>query len=190
MWKKIDDGASICVWCGAPVEIETQPEPGEQSGSQPGAGSYTAPFNGPVHVQMSFTEIGLTVGLLGAAVYFGGMFNELFACLLAGYILLKEKDAWLRTAAVKAVMIIIGFAILNGCVVMLQNLLNGFDNFLSLVGTYPLGYTAMHQLCSLLINCINIAQNVMLLVGGCLAVKYKNFNLGKIDEIINRGLRR
>lgn len=186
--KKIEDGAAVCKWCGAAVETGTQPETDMHSGTQPKPGNDSIPAGRASYIPS--TELGISVCLLGAAVYWSGMFNELAACLLAGYILLKEKDAWLRIAAVKSVIIIIGFAILNGGISVIQNTLSGFDNFLSLVGTYPIGYTGLHQLCTFLGNLSNVAQSVLLLIGGFQAVKYKNFGLGKIDAIIAKNLKK
>ena len=56
---------------------------------------------------MQKTKIGMTVGLLGAAIYFIGLFSGyLTVVLLIGYVLLFEENEWLRKSAVKAVALI------------------------------------------------------------------------------------
>ena len=51
---------------------------------------------------MQKTRLGISVGLLGAAIYFMGLFSGyLLAVLLAGYVLLFEENSWLRKNAVK-----------------------------------------------------------------------------------------
>ena len=53
---------------------------------------------------MQKTKLGISVGLLGAAIYFTGLFSGyLVAVLLAGYVLMFEENEWLRKNAVKAV---------------------------------------------------------------------------------------
>ena len=44
---------------------------------------------------MQKTKLGISVGLLGAAIYFMGLFGGyLVAVLLAGYILMFEENEW------------------------------------------------------------------------------------------------
>ena len=53
---------------------------------------------------MNKTKLGITTGLLAALAYFTGCFSGyLLLFLVAGYVLLKEEDEWLRKNVVKAV---------------------------------------------------------------------------------------
>ena len=62
---------------------------------------------------MQKTKLGISVGLLGAAVYFCGVLSLLALIIVAGYILLVEENIWLRKSAVKAVVIYVSFAIIE-----------------------------------------------------------------------------
>lgn len=62
---------------------------------------------------MQKTRLGISVGLLGAAIYFMGLFSGyLLAVLLAGYVLLFEENSWLRKNAVKAMSVMAVFSLL------------------------------------------------------------------------------
>ena len=53
---------------------------------------------------MQKTKIGISVGVMGAVMYFASLFGGYIPMLLlAGYIFLKEENIWLRKAAFKAV---------------------------------------------------------------------------------------
>ena len=52
---------------------------------------------------MQKTKLGLTVGLVGAGLYFLGLFSFIPAFLLAAYVLLMEDNEWLKKTAVKMV---------------------------------------------------------------------------------------
>ena len=50
---------------------------------------------------MQKTRLGISVGMLGAAIYLTGLFSGyVVAVLMAGYVLLFEENSWLRRSAV------------------------------------------------------------------------------------------
>ena len=54
---------------------------------------------------MQKTRLGISVGMLGAAVYLTGLFSGyLVAILMAGYVLLCEENGWLKRSDIKAVV--------------------------------------------------------------------------------------
>ena len=54
---------------------------------------------------MQKTRLGISVGMLGAAVYLTGLFSGyLVAILMAGYVLLCEENGWLKRSVIKAVV--------------------------------------------------------------------------------------
>ena len=57
---------------------------------------------------MQRTKIGISAGLLGAGIYFTGLFSGyLIPIILTFYVLWFEENGWLRRTAVKAVSVII-----------------------------------------------------------------------------------
>ncbi len=60
---------------------------------------------------MQKTKLGISVGLLGAAIYFTSLFSGyLVPVILTGYVLLFEENDWLRKNAVKAVSLMVFFS--------------------------------------------------------------------------------
>lgn len=63
---------------------------------------------------MEKTKLGIPVNILGAVFYLLCMFGGYIpAILIAGYILIRETDENLRTAAVTGVAVLLAFALLN-----------------------------------------------------------------------------
>ena len=50
---------------------------------------------------MQKSKLGISVGLLGALIYFAGLINPLAMIVLVGYVLLKEENPWLRKAQLR-----------------------------------------------------------------------------------------
>ena len=59
---------------------------------------------------MQKAKLGISVGLLGTAIYLTALSGSLLGLLvLAGYVLLVEDNQWLRLSAVKAVAVYLFF---------------------------------------------------------------------------------
>ena len=60
---------------------------------------------------MQGTKLGISVGMLGAAIYFTGLFSGyIVPVLLVGYVLMFEENGWLRRSAVKAISLMVFFS--------------------------------------------------------------------------------
>ena len=71
---------------------------------------------------MQKTKLGISVGLLGAAVYFTALFGGYLPLIvLAGYILLFEENPWLKKSAVKSAVIVFSFALLSALIGFIPN---------------------------------------------------------------------
>ena len=71
-------------------------------------------------------KIGISAGLLGAGIYFTGLFSGyLIPIILTFYVLWFEENGWLRRTAVKAVSVMILFS-------MITLFVNLFPDFLGL----------------------------------------------------------
>lgn len=85
---------------------------------------------------------------------------------------------------------IIGMNILQGVFYIVQEILNGFNSLLSMLGTMPLGQTGLYQFCGLIIVICGIVLDVLLLICGYKALHYKNFKIGFLDRLISRNYKR
>lgn len=83
---------------------------------------------------MQKTRLGISVGLLGAAIYFMGLFSGyLLAVLLAGYVLLFEENSWLRKNAVKAMSVMAVFSLLITVLNLVPNAIGFINDVVSIL---------------------------------------------------------
>lgn len=134
---------------------------------------------------MQKTKLGISVGLMGAALYFSGLISTIVLFLLAGYVLLFEENEWLRKAAVKAAAIVVGFGLIFVLIGTLNNVFDFFNVFIGWTGTsfrlgYPLG------LDELLKSACSFIENVLLLLLGFSALSMGSIKVNFFDRIINK----
>lgn len=131
------------------------------------------------------TKLGVSVGILGAATYFLGLFSGYTVlALVVGYILLCEQDSWLRKTAVKALVISLCFSALYYVIDFLPSLLNLIDDLFGIFNRsfYP---SSVHSLFSFFKNCITILKEVVMIVLGILALGKKTINIAPIDKLVD-----
>ena len=131
-------------------------------------------------------KLGISIGLLGAAVYFVALFDGFLALtLLAGYILLFEENKWLKKAAVKAFVILIGIAILRSLIALIPDLIGFIDN---LVGIFGQSFTIwpLTRLIGMIDSAIYIARKVLFLILGLQALTLTSMPLGPVDSLIEK----
>lgn len=134
---------------------------------------------------MEKTKLDISVGLLGAILYFSGLINFLVLVILAGYVLLFENNAWLRKSAVKAVVIVIAFSV--------ASIIIGISNSIFDILNTPLSWFRIPfriswplSIDSIVLRALDIIEKVILLVLGFKAFSQGSMNLGPIDNIIDR----
>ena len=135
---------------------------------------------------MQKTKLGISVGLLGAALYFLGLFSGYLATiLLAGYVLLCENDEWLKKAAVKVVSVLMLFSFLNAVIGLIPNAINFIDSICALFGgDFYISFVS--NLINIVTTALSILQKLLLLGLGLLALKQETIKLPVIDDLINK----
>lgn len=84
---------------------------------------------------MQKSKLGISVGLVGAAIYFSGLFNGLLLiAILAGYVLLVEDNEWLRRTSVKAVVLFIIFSLLTAIIGLIPDAIGLISSLLGIFG--------------------------------------------------------
>lgn len=200
--KVIDDAAAVCPWCGSPIENgpkETEPEKV--------AGRETAPKK-PARdnrrlreaASSQMTEIGITVAFLAALIYWSGLISNMpvITVLLAGYVLIREKEQWLRAVALKAISIIVCFALLLGFINLLVyfkdvmvNIINMMLSTISAGTNYePVTGAAFRDILDILKYIVLFVRDLFLILSGFMALKYKNMRIPVIDKMVNRHIGR
>ena len=172
--KQLPEGSQFCTGCGAQM--------GEGSETET-AFLGTAPSSGDAIIGMK-TKLGISVGLAGAAVYFLGLFGGYLALIVAvGYILLAEKNEWLRKAAVKAAVVMFAFSIVGAIVGFLPDLTSFISQFLGIFKVRP-DLSIISSLSSLLVLVVNVLEKLVMLLLGINALRQGSFTIKPIDSFV------
>lgn len=135
---------------------------------------------------MQKTKLGISVGLLGAAVYFTGLFDGyLVAIILTGYVLLAEGNEWLRKNTVKAVALLICFSFLSTAINLLPDLL-GFINNICEVFNGSFYIAIISKIVNVIWSALAIIRKVLFLVLGLKALHQGSVALPVVDKLIDK----
>ena len=135
---------------------------------------------------MKKTKLGISVGLLGAAIYFMGLFSGyLVVVLLAGYVLLCEDNEWLKKSAVKAVSVMALFSFLITVVNLIPNAISVIDYIVSMFGgNFYVAF--LSNLVSAVVAVLNIIEKLVLLGLGVKALNQGTIAVPVVDNLINK----
>lgn len=136
---------------------------------------------------MEKTKLGLTVGTMGALVYFTALFGITPLLLAAGYVLIRETDEWLHRCALRALSLVIAVKLL-GVLFGFGDTLFGMIN--GAFGHYPFNLHLDYPLNidGILLGIVGIAEGVLLVILGIMALSKKGFALPGIDTLIDKAL--
>lgn len=135
---------------------------------------------------MQKTRLGITVGLLAASIYFTGLFGGfLVAVVLVGYSLMFEENEWLKRNAVKAIALMIFFAMLSAVV----NLIPDTISFINYVAGIVEGYVNAEMLSSItsaIVSAIGIIEKILFIVLGIKALNQGTVAVPIVDKLIDK----
>ncbi|MCL2058698.1 MAG: hypothetical protein FWH01_06515 [Oscillospiraceae bacterium] len=135
------------------------------------------------------TKLGISIGLLGAAVYFVALFDGFLALtLIAGYILLFEESEWLKKAAVKAFAILVGVALLRALIALVPDLFNLINNF---IGIFGQSFTVrpVTSFISFVDTALVIGRKLLMLMLGLQALTQNSIAVGPIDKLVDKHMK-
>lgn len=135
---------------------------------------------------MQKTRLGISVGMLGAVLYFMGLFSGyLITLLLAGYVLLCENNEWLKKAAVKVVSIMIIFSFWTTIVGLVPGAISVIDDIVSIFGgNFYIAFVS--NLVNAIVSVLNILEKLLLLGLGVKALNQGTIPVPVIDNLINK----
>ena len=135
---------------------------------------------------MQKTKLGISVGLVGAILYFMGLFSGYVAiALLVGYVLLCEENMWLKKAAVKAVAVMLLFSFISAIVNLIPNAINLIDSIATVFGGH-FYISIISKLVNVIVNVLNILQKLLLLILGVKALNQGTITVPVVDNLINK----
>lgn len=135
---------------------------------------------------MQKTKLGISVGLLGAGLYFMGLFSGyMVTVLLAGYVLLFEDNEWLRKAAVKAISVMVLFSFIGAIVNLIPNAMNFIDYIVSIFGgNFYIAFIS--NLVNAVVTALNVIEKLLLLCLGVKALNQGTIAVPVVDGLINK----
>ncbi len=135
---------------------------------------------------MQKTKLGVSVALLGAAVYFSGLFSGyLVTIVLAGYVLLMEENLWLKKAAVKSVALLMAFSLISAILGLVPGLVGFIDDIFNIFGgNFHIAF--LTNIINMLRSGINLIETVLFLLLGLKALNQGNIPVPGIDKMVEK----
>ncbi len=135
---------------------------------------------------MQKTRLGISVGMLGAAIYLTGLFSGyLVAILIAGYALLFEENRWLKRSVVKAVSLMVFFSFITVLINLIPDAMNCISYVASMFGgNFHVGFIS--NLVSAVTSVIDVIQKVLFLALGVKALNQGTIVVPVVDKLINK----
>ena len=131
---------------------------------------------------MQKAKLGISVGLLGAAIYLTALSGSLLGLLvLAGYVLLVEDNQWLRLSAVKAVAVYLFFIIQAvGYVPDVLGIISDAGNLFNAYVSVPV----LNDIVTLVKDLIYLAEKIFLMVLGVKALNQGTVAVPFVDKLV------
>lgn len=131
-------------------------------------------------------KLGITVGLLGAAVYFAALFGGYIPVLLiAGYALLMEDNEWIKKTVVKAVILMVSFGFLLTIINLIPSLLSWISSIVALFdGSFD--YSVVNTIISIITKPIDIFRTCLFLILGVKSLKQGTIAIPFVDKLIEK----
>ena len=135
---------------------------------------------------MQKTRLGISVGMLGAAIYLTGRFSGyVVAVLMAGYVLLFEENSWLRRSAVKAVSLMVFFSFITVLINLIPNAISSINYIASMFGSsfYAVFIT---NLVSAVTSIIDIIEKLLFIGLGVKALNQGTITAPVVDKLVSK----
>lgn len=135
---------------------------------------------------MQKTKLGISVGMLGAAIYFVGMFGGYVpAGLLVGYVLLCEQNEWLRRNAVKAMALMVLFSLASAIVYLIPDAIAVISDLASIFGG-SFGILFLSKLVTALADILDLIRKLLFISLGLKALNQGSIAIGFVDGLLNQ----
>ena len=137
---------------------------------------------------MEKTKLGISVGLMGAFLYAIGLWGGYFLTIAAvAYVLIREENAWLKQTAVKALALTFLFPLIYLAIGVIPDLMELVDNIANLFDE-TLRVVIIDKIVTLLRHIVNMAEYVIFVLLGILALGKKTIRLPFVDAAVEKHL--
>ena len=119
-------------------------------------------------------------------VYFStAVFGYLALLVVGGYILFVEKTEWLKKCVIKAVVLMLLYALITTIIGLIPQLLSLSGREETLFGSYYLYLAGVYQIVSVVLVVLNFVRIGFFIALGIKALSEKTINIPLIDNFIN-----
>lgn len=137
---------------------------------------------------MQKTKLGVSVGLMGAAMYFFGLFGGVLVTTLSvAYILLFEENPWLKRTALKAEVLMMLFSIIYALIGLLPEAIDMIDYLLRIFKT-SFSIFIIDRIETFLKSFVSVVETVMFLLLGLRALSQGNVSVPVVDNAVNKNM--
>lgn len=133
---------------------------------------------------MQKTKLGVSIGVVGAALCFLGCISYIPAVILAGYVLIFEENEWLKKTAVKMMIVTITFSLALVGVGLIQDVFGLLDTCFGWILPFRVGVPL--NLDRILRYIFSFLQDFILIVMGFKALSMGTIKLSFIDKMIDK----
>lgn len=135
---------------------------------------------------MQKTKLGISVGMLGAVLYFMGIFSGyLLVAILAAYVLLYEENGWLKQSAVRAVAILVIFSFGITVVKLIPDAMDFVDDIVTIFGGH-FRIVMISNIASVIVSALNLIEKLLLLCLGVKALRQESISVPIIDTLLDK----
>lgn len=135
---------------------------------------------------MQKSKLGISVGMLGAAVCFMALFGGYVPALITtGYILLFEENAWLKKNSVKAVAVLIGISVFCTVIGYIPDVISLVSSLFNIFGK-DFSISIINRIVSFVVEALSLIRSLILLTMGLKALNQGTVSVPVIDGLVDK----
>lgn len=135
---------------------------------------------------MEKAKLGISVGLVGAILYCLGLFGGALVTIAAvAYVLIWEESEWLKKTAVKVVVLMFLFPIVQFAVGLIPDLIRIVFDLLNMFKVYA-NFEIVYSIENILYTLVNIAKYVVFAIFGVMALSQKTVKIPLLDSFLDK----
>ena len=135
---------------------------------------------------MEKTKLGISVGLVGAILYCLGLFGGALVTIAAvAYVLIFEENEWLKKAAVKVVVLMFFFPVVQYAVGLIPDLIRIVFDVLNMFKVYS-NIEIVYSIENLFYDLVVIVKYVVFAIFGVMALSQKSVKIPLLDNFLDK----
>lgn len=132
---------------------------------------------------MEKTKLGLPVSLMAAIMCLGAWFGGyVIAIVMAGYILMVEEDKFLKSVAVKAIVLMLAFSVASVLINFIPSLVSLLESFISIFTVY-FNINIIHRIFDFFSSVLSVAKTVVFLLFALASYNKKSVKIPLVDDL-------